>query len=189
MPEHPSNDGLNIAFSSLDDVIAEMNIKERNEYLSLEARSAVLGKFIHPEQPYERARAEMHMVSVKPYETCGSGRDSLIYHHETSITTGEVDDMFNKLQREYRRTEQALNHMKADLRKKLEARHLEETQKRQEAACEYKKRLDEYNLIYREIFIKYEQWQKEEQVRLSKIKLAIPEALVSTVDKLNHLAD
>lgn len=189
MPEYPNNESLQIPMSSLEDMIAELNIKERQEYLALEARSAVLGKFIHPDQPYERARSVMHDIEAKPYETRGSGRDTLIYRYETSLGSEEVDEMFNKLQAEYRRTEQALNHMKADLRKKLEARNLEETQKRQEAAREYKERCDAYHHAYREILIEYEQWQKDEQVRLSKIKLAIPDALESIVIKLNHLTD
>lgn len=189
MPEYPDNECLQISMSTLEDVMTELNIKERQEYLALEARSAVLGKFIHPDEPYESARTTMHNVSVKPYETRGSGRDTLIYRYNTSVEPVEVDNMFNKLQREYRRTEQSLNHMKADLRKRLEVRHLEETQKRQEAACDYKERVNAYHQEYREIFIKYEQWQKDEQVRLSKIKLAIPEALASTVEMLNHLAD
>jgi len=189
IPDYPDNSCLQVPPTTLEDVIAELNIKERQEYLSLEARSAVLGKFIHPDQPYEHARAEMHNVATKPYETCGNGRDTLIYHHEISVDIKAVDDLFNRLQRDYRRTEQSLNHMKADLRKKLEAKHLEETQRRQEVSQEYKERLDAYHHEYRKIFIKYEQWQEDEQVRLSKIKLAIPEALVSTVDKLNHLAD
>lgn len=187
LPETPRRTD-DIAFPTLEDVIDEMDVKERQRYLALEARAAVLGKFIHPDQPYETARSMMHTITNKPYETEGNGRDTIIYHHEASVDTKEVDNLFNELQQDYRRVSQELNHMKADLRKKLDAKTLECTIKRQEDALKYKEELDAYNNEYRKYNIEFDQWQKDEQTRLSKIKLAIPNALAETVDYLNHLA-
>lgn len=184
-PERPECKEL----SSLEDIIDDLNIKERQEYLALEARAAVLGKFIHPDQPYESARKEMHKVIAKPYSTKGNGRDTLIYRNKTSINPARVDDVFNILQREYRTLEQHLNHLKSDLRKKLETRNFEERKENERMFSEYHEAVTAYQIEYRKYQSQFDQWQADEMVRLSKIKLAIPDALTSTLQYLNNLTD
>lgn len=189
VPEAPICTSSEIKISSLADIIAEMNVKDRQIYLSLEARSSVYGKFIHPDRPMDRARSRMHEAIAKPYTTDGSGRDTIIYRYEASIAPYKVDDEFNKLQAEYRKVEQQLNHMKSDLRKKLDIRNTEENNERNLRLQKYKEERAAYDQKIRELTLQFGQWVLEEKAKISKIKFVIPENLKDTYKYLNSLVE
>lgn len=187
--EAPECTSSEIKTSTIEDIIAEMNIKDRQMYLSLEAKSSVYGKFIHPDRPMDRARSRMHEAIAKPYTTDGRGRDTIIYHYEASIESYKVDNEFNKLQAEYRKVEQQLNHMKSDLRKKLDIRNTEENNERNLRLQKYKEERAAYDQKMRELTLQFGQWVLEEKAKISKIKFVIPENLKDTYKYLNSLAE
>lgn len=187
MPDAPKSRYNEIKMSTLQDIINEMSIKDRQMYLALEAKSAVYGKFIHPRNPFEVARNKMHKVVKAPYATQGSGRDTLIYHYEPSIDVEKVDNLYNKLQAEYRETEQQLNHMKSLLRKTLDTKNLEENNKKQELIQQYKRENQEYADKMSEITAKYNAWLTEENARIAHFRFAVPEKLSDIEKYLKNL--
>jgi len=187
IPESPTAHYSDVKMSTLEDVIAEMDIKDRQMYLALEAKSAVYGKFIHPRNPFEVARNKMHKIVKAPYATQGSGRDTLIYHYEPSIGVEEVDELFNKLQAEYRETEQQLNHMKSMLRKTLDTRNLEENAKKQELIQQYKRDTQDYQNAMAELTAEYNNWLTEENARIAKFRFRVPEKLADIEKYLKNL--
>lgn len=186
-PEKPELTSSEVKNSTLDDIIAELSIKDRQMYLALEAKASVYGKFIHPDQPMDRARNRMHEVVSKPYVSEGRGRDTIIYHHVPSIDTELVDEEFNKLQAEYRKIEQQLNHMKADLRKKLNIRNTEENNERNLRLRKYKEERAAYDNKMRELTLQFNQWVLDENAKISKIKFIIPDNLKETYTYLESL--
>jgi hypothetical protein len=186
-PESPTNHVSDITMSSLNDIINEMSIKDRQTYLALEAKSSVYGKFIHPRNPMEIARTKMHKIAKAPYAKEGSGRDTLIYHYTPSVFVGDVDDLYNKLQAEYRETEQQLNHMKSDLRKKLTARNIEENNKKQDALAKFRDDYEKYSQTLSQLTAEYNKWLVEENERIAKFRLAVPEKLADTEKYLKNL--
>lgn len=186
-PEKPELTSSEVKSSTLDDMIAELSIKDRQMYLALEAKASVYGKFIHPDQPMDRARNRMHEVVSKPYVSEGRGRDTIIYHHVPSIDTELVDGEFNKLQSEYRKIEQQLNHMKADLRKKLNIRNTEENNERNLRLRKYKEERAAYDNKMRELTLQFNQWVLDENAKISKIKFIIPDNLKETYTYLESL--
>ena len=186
-PEKPELTSSEVKNSTLDDMIAELSIKDRQMYLALEAKASVYGKFIHPDQPMDRARNRMHEVVSKPYVSEGRGRDTIIYHHVPSINTELVDEEFNKLQSEYRKIEQQLNHMKADLRKKLNIRNTEENNERNLRLRKYKEERAAYDNKMRELTLQFNQWVLDENAKISKIKFIIPDNLKETYTYLESL--
>lgn len=54
-----------------EDLIAEMNVKERNRYFTLEAIAATIGKYIHPGGKFSDAREELLTKTMKPYTADG----------------------------------------------------------------------------------------------------------------------
>lgn len=186
-PEKPELTSSEVKNSTLDDMIAELSIKDRQMYLALEAKASVYGKFIHPDQPMDRARNRMHEVVSKPYVSEGRGRDTIIYHHVPSIDTNIVDEEFNKLQAEYRKIEQQLNHMKADLRKKLNIRNTEENNERNLRLRKYKEERAAYDNKMRELTLQFNQWVLDENAKISKIKFIIPDNLKETYTYLESL--
>lgn len=177
----------NLHNSSLQDMIDEMSIADRQLYLALEARAAVLGKFIHPDGALNQARDDVHHRLNKPISTSGSGRDTLVYRYSPSVDVKLIDEKFLAIQAEYRTIEQSLNHMKSDLRKKLEARNTEENTNYANDLNIYREAQDKYNQEYRELTIQYHQYLTSLQTELSKIKFRIPEAYASLVTELNNL--
>ena len=186
-PENPTNHVNDITMSTYEDIVREMSIKDRQTYLALEAKSAVYGKFIHPRNPMEIARAKMHKIAKAPYAKEGSGRDTLIYHYTPSVLIAGVDNLYNKLQAEYRETEQQLNHMKADLRKKLTARNLEENNKKQDALAKFRDDYEKYSQELSQLTAEYNKWLVEENERIAKFRFVIPEKLAETEKYLRNL--
>ena len=100
---------------TIDDIKAEMNIKERNEYFHLEAIAATIGKYIHKDGIYSAARQELHNRLMKPYSTEGTGKETLIYQHTPSIDQQKVEDLFFDLQKWHRTNEASLNRIKYNI--------------------------------------------------------------------------
>lgn len=186
-PEEPILTSSEVKNSTLDDMIAELSVKDRQMYLALEAKASVYGKFIHPNQPMDKARNRMHEVVSKPYVSDGRGRDTIIYHHVPSIDTELVDAEFNKLQAEYRKIEQQLNHMKSDLRKKLRIRNTEENNERNLRLQKYKEERAAYDNKMHELTLQFNQWMLDENTKISKIKFVIPDNLKETYTYLESL--
>lgn len=186
LPEPPGNYSRLKVFT-LQEMIDEMNVSDRQLYLALEARAAVLGKFIHPDGALNQARDDVHHRLNKPISTSGSGRDTLVYRYSPSVDVKLIDEKFLAIQAEYRSIEQSLNHMKSDLRKKLEARNTEESIKYAEALNTLREQQDKYNHEYQEVQTQYHQYLTAQQTELSKIRFRIPEAYASLITELNNL--
>ena len=185
--EKPELTSSEVKSSTLDDIISELSVKDRQMYLALEAKASVYGKFIHPNQPMDRERNRMHEIVSKPYVSEGRGRDTIIYHHVPSIDTELVDAEFNKLQAEYRKIEQQLNHMKFDLRKKLKIRNTEENNEKNLRLQKYKEERAAYDNKMHELTLQYNQWMLDENAKISKIKFVIPDNLKETYTYLENL--
>ena len=112
-----------------NDIIAKMNVRERNEYYQLEAIAATIGKCIHNEGPLSSARKELQNKMVKPFSTEGSGHEMLIYSHVPSVEPQKVEDIFFELQKWHRSNEQQLNKIKFDIKKRLEEENLANNQR------------------------------------------------------------
>jgi len=186
-PEEPVLKSSEVKSSTLSDIIDELSVKDRQMYLALEAKASVYGKFIHPNQPMDVARARMHEIVSKPYVSDGHGRDTLIYHRVPSINTELVDTEFNKLQAEYRKVEQQLNHMKSDLRKKLDIRNTEENNERNLRLQTYKEERAAYDNKMHELTLQYNQWMLDENAKISKIKFIVPDNLKEVYTYLESL--
>ena len=189
-PERPESDiAEQVPPIALEDIVNEMSIADKVTYLSLEAEAAAIGKFIHPDKPFEYARAEMHRYVNNPRKASVNGRDTIIEAYEASVSPSLVDSTYVELQAKYRRVQQQLNHMKADLQDKLSKRVISDNARRQELADELSVKEQQYHAKLREINISYGNFIKGEEDRISKIKLAVPEKFKKTVEWLNHLAD
>lgn len=187
LPKLPQSEAINISSTTFEEVLASLSIKDRQEYLALEAKSAVYGKFIHPDNPMEKARTDMHKYLVQPYTTSGNGRDTIITHRTPSVESKVVDDLFIHFQKNYRQTEQSLNHLKSSIRKEQDRLNLEADKQRLALQKEYDILLSEYKSKIEALTYQFNSWRTEEETRLSKIKFAIPEKLSSIVDYLNNL--
>lgn len=164
------------------DIIAQMNIKERNRYLQLGAVAATIGKYIHPGGQFSSAREELQNRIMKPFSTDGNGKDTLIYAYVPSVDPQKVEDVFFELQKWHRQNERELNKMKFAIKKQAEKQTLENTHR-------FKQELESEKQCYMAFFTQYKEWQLKEQERISKLKINVPEALQETYDRLSRLEE
>ena len=163
-----------------DDILEELNIRERNEYLQLEATAATIGKYIHPDGVYSKAREELHNRTMKPYSTEGTGKETLIYSYVPSIDQQKVDDLFFELQKWHRSNEQQLNRIKYEIKRKLGKKAIEQSRK-------YESECEAYHVKYQAYHSQFKAWQVEESARISLLKIVSPEDLQVIYDTICSL--
>lgn len=186
MPEAPEQKSAG-ELPTLEDVIKDMSIKDRQTYLALEAKAAVLGKAIHPNRSIAVARKRMFEKLSTPFNADLNGRDTIIKEYQASVPVEEVENLYNSLEKEYRGIQQALNHMKSDLRKQLDALKRAHHSKEMEYLEEYQAECEKYQIAKKKLREEFTRWQEERATQLSKVKFAIPLALEPVVKELNNL--
>jgi hypothetical protein len=186
MPEVPEQKSAG-ELPALEDVIKNMSIKDRQTYLALEAKAAVLGKAIHPNRSIAIARGRMFEKLSTPFNADLNGRDTIIKEYQASVPVEEVENLYNSLEKEYRGVQQALNHMKSNLRKQLDALKRAHHAKEMEYLEEYQVEYEKYQIARKKLYEEFISWQEEQATQLSRVKFAIPLALEPVVKELNNL--
>ena len=162
------------------DILADMNVKERNEYYRLEAFAAAIGKYIHGEGAFTAAREELHNVMMKPYSTEGTGADTIIYAHTPSVEEGKVDAVFFDLQKWHRENERELNRIRYAVDLKVRERQNAANAARWEKISANQAESERRQTLFAD-------WQNKETERISQLKIVIPEALQETYDMLSAM--
>ena len=170
-------------------VIDTWDINKRNKYFRLEAFAATYGKYIHLEGAYNKARKRAHTALNNPITTEGTGRDLILYYTEASVPIEHVDKMFMMLQDQYRSYEKELNYMKAELKEEVNALTTQAYDQYQKELDEHNARTREYNSAWNELRSKFLAWKTNESERISKLKIAIPDALKSVFKEVQAAGD
>ena len=143
---------------------------DRARILSLEAKAAAFGKFIHPDGHLSEARKEYMKIMCQEAEIDGSGRDTLLYRHEPSVELKDLEGCFFALQGEYRKAQAELNGYNHSID---EALREDEERKR-----------GEYNIKNADYLVEMAKLEKDftvykdtEQKRISRLKIVIPNDL------------
>lgn len=160
----------------------DMNIKERYEYLSLEAYASTIGKVIHDKGILNVARKGAHKVAVNPLSTSGTGTETLIYTYNPSADLEVIDSTYEQLQNLHRQYEARLNAIKF----KNESMMAEEDLKLQ---AEYDQKLNTYEVEVSRVLTDFTKWQTEESQRISRLKIQIPNELQETFEYLNSVGN
>ena len=160
----------------------DMNIKERCEYLSLEAYASAIGKIIHDKGTFNMARKDAHKMAVNPLRTSGTGTETLIYTYSPSADLEVIDSTYEQLQNLHRQYEARLNAIKF----KNETMLAEENLK---LKAEYDQKLNAYEAEVSRMLTDFTKWQTEESQRISKLKIQIPNELQETYEYLNSVGN
>lgn len=176
VPVHPERDD----YMTEDDYYASLNIKDRNRYYMLETQAAVYGKYIHPSGAFSKAREELSDKLNKPHEVKEDGRDTIIYNYNPSVEQSKVEDLFFKLQKDYRQVQAQLNGMKHECELAL-------TENRISIDNAYKEELEKYNQNINKYNVEYNLWTKKKSQEYASLKIAIPDNLKSIYNEVNSL--
>lgn len=176
LPENPVRNN----YMTQDDYYASLNIKDRNRYYMLETQAAVYGKYIHPSGAFSKAREELTDKLNRPHEVKEDGRDTIIYNYNPSVEQSKVEDLFFKLQKDYRQVQAQLNGMKHECELALSENRISIDNK-------YKDELEKYNQAYNKYIAEYDLWIKKKSQEYASLKIAIPDNLKSIYNEVNSL--
>lgn len=163
-----------------DEYYASLTLDERNRYYELETLSAVLGKAIHPNGSFAEARRQFEACIRKPNQVKGEGRDALIYNFKPSVGAEEVEEVYFKLQKQYREAQASLNAIKYECQKAVKASQIE-------VATEYANEQAKANDYVERINAERAAYIKERVREIGDLKIVIPQSLQEIYDIVTHL--
>ncbi len=155
-------------------------MNERNKYYELETLAAVLGKAIHPDGSFAEAREKLNTRLHQPRDVKGDGRDTLIYSYTPTVEPQEVEDLYFKLQKQYREAQSRLNVIKFECQKAVKASEVA-------AATIYANELDRFAEYNQRISAERTAYVKERVREIGDYKIIIPQSLQEIYDEVSHL--
>lgn len=159
---------------TFETVLSDIGENTMARYYSLEAKCATLGKFIHPDGAFAKARKEFFSAIKNPTSVAGKGQEAEITTLTTTLTAGDVDGQFFALQKTYRSLQAELNKLKSDIDAKLDEKH--------KAFIEdYRVKLKEVQAARREVLLARSR-------EIKALKIVLPEALKEILNKVNAVA-
>ncbi len=163
-----------------EELIARLDIKERNRIYTLETEAAIVGKCIHPNGKFAEARRELHHRLSNPIDVKGEGRDTLIYTYEPSCDYDAVNNAFFTLQKWHRESQAALNGILYKIDEQLKEEEIS-------ATTEYINACSDYTNARDKVAAEFKLWQDKEAKRIASLKIAIPHDLEEIFDRVNKL--
>lgn len=176
LPERP----VKRSVPTREQLIAELDIKERNRIYRLETEAAVIGKCIHPNGQFSDARKELHNRLSTPIEIKGEGRDALVYSYEPSCDFNDVDRIFFELQKWHRESQAELNSILFKIDERVKNEEIS-------ANAEYIEARKSYERDYETVRAEFKLWKDKESKRVSSLKIVIPNDLNKIYERVSKL--
>lgn len=161
------------------DIIANWTVKERNEYYMLEAEASTIGKYIHKDSPFAKARAEVNRVVGNPITVAEQSNYVVVHKYSISVDRENIESSFFDLQKYYRELTARLNKLKYRIKEEVNKANLENLKESEQINLEVKNKTSELTNQFREY-----QTKKIEEV--SDLKIIIPEDLLPIFNELNN---
>ncbi len=152
--------------------------QKRIQFLNTEA--AVIGKFIHEKGSFGKARQDLFDSAHKPKDIQRALGLVTIQSNEASVEVEKVDSVYFALQTRHREVQQELNSL---IFKAKELMHRENHR----LADEFEQKLKEYRENSKAISRAVNHWKEDERVRISNLKIVIPQELRSLFDEINRV--
>lgn len=161
-----------------EEYIANLSIKDRQRYYSLEAKCSTIGKYIHPDGKLTNMRADLEEKLKSPSKLESTDVDTLIFHYAPMCDVSCIDQLMFKLQNAHREVQAELNSIKYNMEKAL----LEDKTKKD---TEYAHSISEYNswLVEKESELK--EYINEKVKEISSYKIVIPHNLESIYQEVS----
>lgn len=155
-------------------------IKERNRYYSLETEAAIIGKAIHPNGPFNKARKNLSYIINNPNKVEGSGRDTVIYTYTPTVSEENVNDLFFELQSKHRSIQTELNSIKNKCQEVIKQETLRVQNK-------FNIDLDNYRVAVEKINNELDKEYDEKINYVNKLKIVIPNDLKLIYEEIQKL--
>ena len=174
-PELPS--------TTFEDYLNQLNTKQRNEYLTQEAKAAHIGKFVHN---FDSIREES--VNFIPTTFMNTNGTSLTVFHKRLYTKEELIEGFFELQKQHREAEKVVNLYKSRYRD-WERQVLEDWNSEVKKVKAFNADLRiKVNQEQEQLRLDFENEKRNRMKVISGLKIIIPNELQSTLDYVNEYA-
>lgn len=170
-----------------EDIINNWDKDKYNKYLSLNSKAAAIGKYIHDNGSIAIARRDLTNKIANPMVVSGTGRDTILYKYENSVSPQKVENLFMALLAEHRSLNAQLNKMKAEAKEEANHQNMINSQKYREEYKEYDKKLSEYYSLLKTQEAKFAEYKISEKERISKLKINVPASLMDTYKEVKSL--
>ena len=161
---------------------SNQNIKKRNKIISLTAEAAVFGQYIHKDGPINKARNEYLKRLSEATEVKENGRDTLCYTYTSKLSEETINQEFFRLQTHYRSLQAELNKYRNEMLMAIKESELAYNEEKSKLDTEYYSEASAFNNRLAE-------YKKKQAVRLSKMKIVIPNDLKGIYETINGLSD
>lgn len=163
-----------------DDYLETLTVKERNRFLTLQSKVSAIGNLIHKGNAYDTALKNLQNSITNPIKETLNGRDTILKKYEPSVSIDSVNDIYFKLQNTHREYQAQLNGMKEARDQAIKRDAIEKTSKYREEWSRYT-----------DVMAKYEAdltaYKQSKNAELEKLKIVIPEHLMSVYNELTVL--
>lgn len=163
-----------------DEYYASLSIDERNRFYQTETLAAVLGNAIHPGGSLATAREDLDCHIRKPRDIRGEGRDALIYSYEPTIEQSLIDEIYFRLQKQYREAQAKVNSFKYDCNKAV-------TESQTANNATYVKEMADYNNKMKLLNAELEAHIKNRTAEIENYRIMIPQSLSSIFELVSDL--
>lgn len=180
LPEHPKRPEK----PSEESVIEHLSVKERSQYLALEAKCAHFGKVV---LAYNSALKAVYAAVQNPLSV--DTNTSFVLAKSPSADVEVLESLFQRYQKEYQEAQSELNHLKAEVKKKLSEEIVKYHQLMKEAEVEFKLRYESYNADLNALMADFNTWQRQELDRVTKLKIVIPDMYQELYKQLNNVGN
>jgi hypothetical protein len=140
----------------------------------------VIGKFIHPEGSFSKARMELQQKTLSPITIEGLGQNAMIYEYTPSVETKMIEELFFSLQNEHRSAQAALNAIKFKVQQEVDEINQRENNK-------FSIDTGAYNNTVRKLRIDFHAYKERKRAELSRLKIVIPNSLTEIFEVLNKM--
>ena len=163
-----------------DEYYGSLSLEERNRYYELETVAAVLGQAIHPGGSFATARDALATRLKTPREVSGDGRDTLIYTYTPTVDPEAVEEVYFKIQKQYREAQAALNAIKFECERAVKESELAARNENLNATKAYNERV----AMLRDELSKY---NLERVKAVGDMRIVIPESLREIYNEVTSL--
>jgi hypothetical protein len=162
---------------TVEDVINNMSVKDREHYLFLETRAAVYGKFIHPGNPFDKAIKGIEKAIATPREISYNGSNTIIKVHTPTVSIEQTSSVYMGLQNEHRKAESELNGIKHMIEETIKA---DDVRKREA----YKADLAKYEAEYEALALRDAETMQARRKEIEALKIVIPKRFEALYNKI-----
>lgn len=165
---------------TVDEYLAKLRVKERNQLLHLDTLCAVIGSYIHPDGAFAKERAELQKAISNPIRLDGNGRDTVMYKLTPSVNPEDVEKTFFSLQAKYREYQAQLNSLKHEMEIAIQ----KDTQAK---LFDYKAKLSAYNARKAEVQAAIQAYRKAKVDECMALKIIIPDSLRDVYESVSRM--